>query len=533
MLTNSRNGRLSFFMTVLGVWLLLSSLAVIRADPNTPILALALLAVTTTMGVTDLFPLAGLDAAVIGAGLYAGIQVLLLGVTVNALLPAGVVTLALLIAALLSALTVRQVSSIGRQLERAEKLIEGLRMYDPETELVKSQYVRQTLEEEIARSQRYNKQVGLLFIQISDASTLMQRQGVAGMRAIQTQIAGILKGNLRGVDVPFVYDSMMGVVLPETNPAGVRVVAERLVKNADRKVQVAIHVGAAHFPSDALTAEELLHSAEAALQVSLTSGQPIVFHIQLRSAVQDGKKPEAKSTVGGETLPASPAPPLTSPAEQSESRDGRLPRETPWELGIVGLRQFAETVGIEKALQEYPGVEKTRLVRYSDGVLVMEVTGQPDRLVQALPSLIGLPVQDIRAEDGRIEVRLAETRDEKTAGPKSMVEGKILPASPAPPLTLPVEQPETRVGQLPRAIWLGIVGLRQFGETARIEKAIREYPGVEKARPGRYSDGALIMEITAQPDRLVQVLPSLIGLPVQGIRTEDGWIEVRLAGNPR
>jgi GGDEF domain-containing protein len=452
-------------------------------------------------------------------------------------------------------------------------------MYDPDTELIKFQYVGQMLRTVIALGQVHNKPVCLLLIQIADTTELMQERGVAGVRAIRAQVAGILRDTVCDADIPFDYDSKMGAILPETDLADARVLAERLLKIAQRKVRVALHVGVAQFPTDGLTAEELIHSAEAALQVSLTSGQPIFSELHPLRAVEDKKtvysagvlemevtaQPEpliqappsltglpvqdirtederivvrlaeahdektagVKSTVEGEIRPpASPAPALTSPAEQPESRDGRLPREML--LGIVGLTQVAETARIEKAIRESPGVEKARMVEYSDGVLVMAVTAQPDRLIQILPSLIGLPVQDIRTEDGRIAVRLAETRDEKTAGTKCAVGGEILPASPAPPLTLPAEQPETRVGQLPREIRLRVVGLRQVGKTARIERAIQESPVVEKARLVEYSDGALIMEVTAQPDRLVQVLPSLVKLPVQDIRTGHGWIEVHL-----
>jgi GGDEF domain-containing protein len=86
------------------------------------------------------------------------------------------------------------------------------------------------------------------------------------------------------VDTSFV-NGKLGSILPHTNPDGACIVAERLVANAARRLKLDLHVGIAHFPGDAVTEEELLQDAEAALQVALTSGRPVVLYNQVREAV--------------------------------------------------------------------------------------------------------------------------------------------------------------------------------------------------------------------------------------------------------
>jgi diguanylate cyclase (GGDEF)-like protein len=285
MSSNDLNPKLFILPAILSIWLIFSSFITQWSDEPTHILALALLAFTTTLSLTRLFRFSGWLTAILSIALYAFTQVGLNGFNNIVLFPIGIFTLAILVSAWLSSLISSEVSRVNRQLENNQKLIQELRLYDPETGLLRYQYVYRTLKTEIVRSQRYEKNLSVLLIEIGNLEEIETEYGPEGLDTIRRQVAELLSISLRAMDIPFDGDKT-GAILPETDIEGAQIVVHRLITNAGRRARAALYIGAAQFPTDGVTESEIIQSAESALQVSLSTGQPYVSYAQVREAAK-------------------------------------------------------------------------------------------------------------------------------------------------------------------------------------------------------------------------------------------------------
>jgi GGDEF domain-containing protein len=270
-------------------------------------LALAFLALTAVLALTQLFRYAGWVSAILGALFFAAAETALLGSASLAAIPVAVTAIALLRAAWLGSLAHGRLSRSVRQLERDRKLIEELRISDEKTGLIKLPYAQQTLKNEILRGQRYNNDLCLLLIQVArlgEGETGLER---AEVEDLKVRLAGMLKSTLREVDSAFIDESRLGVILPQTNLGGAMTAAQRVADQAARKLRLDVAIGIASFPSDASKDAELFQAAEAALHIALTSGQPVVFYAQVREAIEppapDLAQPDARSLKPA-TIPA-------------------------------------------------------------------------------------------------------------------------------------------------------------------------------------------------------------------------------------
>lgn len=283
---NSFGRRAYALSAALGIWLIVAAGVLTWVDPDTAVLGWALLALATTLAVTRLFPYAGGGAACIGILLYAGLQMALQRPAFDMLINTGVVAAGLVGAVLLGVAMARHLSALARQLEHDQKLIEELSVYDPKTGLIKWQHAMQTLKAEIARSRRYQADLSLVLLRVAGWEELVQELGSSEADAILAQMSSIIAEKLRAVDIPFNVQTF-GAILPETPAQGARVAAQRLIDAVAYHVRVPIYAGVATFPHDAVTEEELVRAAEAALHFALTSGQPVVCYEQLRRIVEE------------------------------------------------------------------------------------------------------------------------------------------------------------------------------------------------------------------------------------------------------
>lgn len=281
-----RSRKLSSLPAVLGVWLVLGSIGAIWADPNTFILAMALLGLTTVLALTNFFRYSGWLAAGLGVLFFAVAQVSLAGFTIHALVPVVVASIALLVAAMLGSLANQQLSGTNHQIERDRQLIEELRINDENTGLVRFQYARQFLRAEITRSQRYNTDLSLLLMQVAYWEDMEKQQDATSIDKVNNQLAGLLRRAIREVDTAYIHNGKMGAILPQTNQTGALAVAQRLVDQTARQLRFNLHVGIAQFPHDATKESELVNAAEAALQYSVASDQPVVLFMQMSGALE-------------------------------------------------------------------------------------------------------------------------------------------------------------------------------------------------------------------------------------------------------
>jgi diguanylate cyclase (GGDEF)-like protein len=192
----------------------------------------------------------------------------------------------------------RKLDTVARQLENDRQMIEDLRLHDPKTGLVRFQYARQTLKLEVMRSQRYHINLSLVLLDMANRKALEDKYGMIGLEEINNQIAGILLSATREVDTCFI-NGKVGVILPQTNPDGACIVAERVIGSAARRLSIDLYAGIAYFPRDAVSEDDLIRSAESALQVALTSGRSVVYYSQIQEGLEGGRGPNEAEKIEG------------------------------------------------------------------------------------------------------------------------------------------------------------------------------------------------------------------------------------------
>lgn len=380
--------RFKLLVATLGVWLILGSLAIGWVDSTFYMLAFGLLALTTTISLIHSTRVLSIGIVLMGALIFSIVQVMVYGLTPRVLLPSLVCLIALTGTAALGMLANRHFTRMTQQLEQQHKLVDELRVYDPDTNLLRYPYALQTLKSEIARGQRYGRPLCLFFLQVHEPAEWTRAEQADAKRHAYQQIADLVRNSLRAVDVPFVNATKFGAILPETDAVGARLVCERLEERITQKMRLATYIGIAHFPSDGVTEEQLVQGAEAALHLAQTTGQPIVFYVQLRHAAQSSPA-------------AAPELRLTSPQTVS------APPRTAVQLSIVGLRDMADILRIEKALRNYAGASNVQPSRLVNGTLVIEINEPPPSLIHKLPELLAVPIQVTQGE-GWITVHVKE-----------------------------------------------------------------------------------------------------------------------------
>lgn len=164
------------------------------------------------------------------------------------------------------------------------KLTKKLSMTDELTALHNYRYLRQRLDLEIERAQRYLRPVSLLMIDLDDFKGHNDTYGhAAGDRAL-AEVANVFRAKVRDLDVVARYGGEeFAIVLPETDASGAFVVAEKVREGVSayrfeghhtaRDVHMSVSVGVATYPVHAGTAEELLRQADDALYRAKTTGR--------------------------------------------------------------------------------------------------------------------------------------------------------------------------------------------------------------------------------------------------------------------
>ncbi len=174
---------------------------------------------------------------------------------------------------LLEALT--DFAAIALENARHVKRIHELTITDDCTSLYNARHMSFILETEIYRSQRYNYEFSLVFIDLDHFKQVNDTHGhLIGSRLL-AEIGNSLKSHCRLIDFAFRYGGDEFVILlPQTSKENALNVARRLHKlirgatwlSPDGlKVRVTPSIGVASYPVDSKTKEGLLHLADEAM----------------------------------------------------------------------------------------------------------------------------------------------------------------------------------------------------------------------------------------------------------------------------
>lgn len=173
---------------------------------------------------------------------------------------------------------------------------------DDQTESYNRRYFDRFLSEEVYRSHRYKTALSLIFLDMDNLKEVNNRYGHAiGSKALR-EVARRLLSTIRGSDKLFRYGGdEFCIVLPETDPAGARDLAERLREALGTRsflvddtpgMALTASFGVASYPEHARTSLALVRCADRAMQKIKKSGKNSV-------GVSSPEEEDVQQAVGG------------------------------------------------------------------------------------------------------------------------------------------------------------------------------------------------------------------------------------------
>ena len=153
----------------------------------------------------------------------------------------------------------------------------SLAITDSITKLYVHRYFQLRLEEEVARSRRYNSTISLLMCDIDHFKSINDNYGHQQGDLILKEISKILRKNVRNTDIAARYGGEeFAIVLPETTQADAKIVAERIRRDVSKyefssiipgqpPLKCSISIGVAGFPLNADNKDQLIQKADSSL----------------------------------------------------------------------------------------------------------------------------------------------------------------------------------------------------------------------------------------------------------------------------
>jgi len=174
------------------------------------------------------------------------------------------------------------------QQKEAEQRIEHLAYYDALTDLPNRSLLAQRAELALALAARRDEELALLFLDLDRFKEVNDSLGHAEGDALLVQVAARLKSLLRGSDtVCRLGGDEFVLLLPDAGRAGATRVADKVLALADKvlaafrepfvvaghSLRVTVSIGAAIYPHDGATFDDLLKNADTALYRAKQDGQ--------------------------------------------------------------------------------------------------------------------------------------------------------------------------------------------------------------------------------------------------------------------
>lgn len=193
-------------------------------------------------------------------------------------------------------------ASVGREQRRARDAAIRMSTVDGLTGLYNRSFFFTALEREIARGDRSGRAFCLVMLDLDDLKSVNDRYGhVAGDQVLRN-VADIVRGGVRKIDVAARYGGDEFVaLLPETDPTGGWVLAEKIRLSVSEQgfagvdPPPTVSVGVVSYPADGRSADALLVSADRAMYASKRSGknrvarataEPMVVSIEGQAAAR-------------------------------------------------------------------------------------------------------------------------------------------------------------------------------------------------------------------------------------------------------
>jgi diguanylate cyclase (GGDEF)-like protein len=245
--------------------------------------------------------------------------------------------------------------------------------FDTLTGLYNRGFFFTTMEQEIRRSDRMGRGFSMLMLDLDDLKPVNDAYGHQWGDRLLRAIADVIRRTIRFTDAAARYGGDEFVVLlPETDPPGAYVVAEKLRRDiaalslhaADRNVHSSVSIGIVTYPADGTSVEQLVAAADLAMYESKRRGKNQIVGYRTRTErvataidIEAAELFTAQSDLGARTggdpapwstaqveLPDRPEPPGRPPEPQrpiAPNPDAFRAQESVGS-GRVGLRPSGE-----------------------------------------------------------------------------------------------------------------------------------------------------------------------------------------------
>jgi diguanylate cyclase (GGDEF)-like protein len=205
--------------------------------------------------------------------------------------PVGVATVGINLTALILLAYVAMV--IAREQRRARDEAIRLSTVDPLTSLFNRTFFFAAIEREIARSTRSGRGFCLLMMDLDELKAINDRQGHFVGDRILRAVGEVIREGVRRIDIAARYGGDEFVVLlPETEPTGAYVVAEKIrmgvaeLEMPGTDMKTSLSIGVVSYPDDGRTSDELMISADQAMYASKRSGKNRVMGLAVGTGGQ-------------------------------------------------------------------------------------------------------------------------------------------------------------------------------------------------------------------------------------------------------
>jgi diguanylate cyclase (GGDEF)-like protein len=228
-------------------------------------------------------------------------------------------------------------SVVAREQQRSRDAAVRMSLVDPLTKLGNRNYFRAAMEREIQRADRTQRRFCLLMIDMDDLKPINDTFGHHYGDRMLRAVGELIQSGIRTIDSAARYGGDEFVVLlPETDPTGGFVVAEKLRDSISkarldangRSVQSTVSIGVVAYPDDGENAEQLLMAADATMYESKRKGKNRVV-ARAPAHARKPVEPASRRAPGRRTGPAQPAPiqegTRGGTAETSRPESGRRP----------------------------------------------------------------------------------------------------------------------------------------------------------------------------------------------------------------
>jgi len=172
--------------------------------------------------------------------------------------------------------------AIARVQRRTRDAAIRLSTVDSLTDLYNRAFLFNAVEREIQRSRRFKRGFCLLMMDLDGLKSINDRYGHFHGDVVLRAVAQIIRKGSRSVDMAARYGGDEFVaVLPETDPSGAYVVAEKIrqgvtelvIDAAGQQVTTSLSIGVVSYPEDGQTADELMIAADEAMYLSKRLGK--------------------------------------------------------------------------------------------------------------------------------------------------------------------------------------------------------------------------------------------------------------------